>query len=113
MVITDCCIFLLDYSGRVHKWDDDDGWKLDVLERVVDIITDAADQGRHRSSLFVLSQSEGLFQNRPALAEFYRHRTNRNPPRHFDRTLKHWHANGAPKSGDRVDVYRVGTGAKI
>jgi len=107
VVITDCCIFLLDYSGRVHRWDEDDGWGLVILEKVVDIVTDSSDFGRHRSSLFVLSQSERLFQDRPPLAEFYRYRNNGNPPRYFDRILKNWHPNGAPKSGDKVDVYRI------
>ena len=79
----------------------------------MDIITDATDMGRYRTSLFVLSQSEALFNDRPALGEFYRYNKNNSPmsakkSRDFGRKLKHWHPNGAPKSGDRVDVFRVG-----
>jgi len=108
-VVTDCCIFVLDYAGQVHKWDEDDEWKLNVLERVVDIITDASDVGRHRTSLFVLSQSDDLFFARPALREFYRYKKSGIKTRDFERKLRHWYPNGAPKSGDRVDVFRIET----
>jgi len=108
-VITDNCIFVLDYAGKVHKWDEDDEWKLNVLTNVVDIITDASDLGRNRTSLFVLSQSEKLFEARPKLGEFYRYKKDGIKTRDFERKLKHWHRNGAPRSGDRVDVFRIET----
>merc|ERR1719402_1105896 len=108
-VITDNCLFVLDYAGKVHKWDEDDEWKLSVLTNVVDIITDASDLGRNRTSLFVLSQSEKLFEARPQLRDFYRYNKDGIKTRDFERKLKHWHRNGAPRSGDRVDVFRIET----
>lgn len=108
-VITDNCIFVLDYAGKVHKWDEDDEWKLNVLTNVVDIITDASDLARNRTSLFVLSQSEKLFEARPQLRDFYRYKKDGIKTRDFERKLKHWHRNGAPRSGDRVDVFRIET----
>jgi len=107
VVITDCCIFVLDNAGKVHKWDEDDHWKLNVLEQVVDIITDASDLGRHRTSLFVLSQSDTLFKDRPKLRDFIQYKKDGIRSRDFERKLRHWHPNGAPRSGDRVDVFRV------
>jgi len=106
-VATENCLFLLDYAGNVHRWDEDDDWTLRVLERVVDLVTDATDLARHRTSLFVLSQSETLMQQRPGLREFYRYRRNENRNREMERALRNWHPNGAPKSGDKVDVFRV------
>ena len=113
VVITDCCIFILDHAGQVHKWEEDEDWKLNILERVVDLITDASDLGRHRTSLFVLSQSDILYRERPRLQEFYQYKVNGVRTREFERKLRHWHANGAPKSGDRVDVFRVGPDSNI
>ena len=77
-------------------------------EQVVDIITDASDLGRHRTSLFVLSQSDSLFKDRPKLENFIQYKKEGVRSRDFERKLKHWHPNGAPRSGDRVDVFRVG-----
>jgi len=106
-VVTENCLFILDYAGRVHRWDEDDDWTLSVLERVVDLVTDATDLARHRTSLFVLSQSENLMQQRPALRDFYRYRRSENRNREMERALRNWHPNGAPKSGDKVDVFRI------
>merc|ERR1711937_872268 len=107
MIFSDNSLFILDYAGRVHRWDEDDDWTLSVLERVVDLVTDATDLARHRTSLFVLSQSENLMQQRPALRDFYRYRRSENRNREMERALRNWHPNGAPKSGDKVDVFRI------
>ena len=61
----------------------------------------------------LLSQSENLMQQRPALRDFYRYRRSENRNREMERALRNWHPNGAPKSGDKVDVFRIGSGTKI
>merc|ERR1711937_49754 len=30
-VVTENCLFILDYAGRVHRWDEDDDWTLIVI----------------------------------------------------------------------------------
>lgn len=32
IVITEACIFVLDNSGKVHAWDEDEDWKYNVLK---------------------------------------------------------------------------------
>jgi len=117
-VITNSAVFVLDNSGSVHKWDsDDEFWSPNVLSNVVDIVTDSTDARQHRNSLFVLSQSDRLAGERPKLIDFLRWQKRKTgDQRHdfefsdFERKLKHWYSTGAPRSGDRVDVFRVENG---
>jgi len=118
-VITNSAVFVLDNSGSVHKWDsDDEFWSPNVLSNVVDIVTDSTDARQHRNSLFVLSQSDRLAGERPKLIDFLKWQKRKTGPNgsgdfefsDFERKLKHWYPTGAPRSGDRVDVFRVENG---
>ena len=106
-----------------------------LKSNVVDIVTDSTDARQHRNSLFVLSQSDRLAGERPKLIDFLRVRIfpvtkyrllwaffqwqkRKTRPdgagdfefSDFERKLKHWYSTGAPRSGDRVDVFRVENG---
>lgn len=115
VVITESFIFILDNAGQVHKWDENEKWKLNVLDQVVDIVTNASHSAKRGTSLFVLSQSDKLFRERPQLQEFlrYKERDIRSRDISFEGKLRYWHPNGAPRSGDRVDVFRLGAGSKF
>ena len=58
-------------------------------------------------------KSETLRRERPRLIKFHQFGQVKNddflPANLFDfeKKLRHWHPNGAPRSGDRVDVFRV------
>jgi mRNA-degrading endonuclease HigB of HigAB toxin-antitoxin module len=123
-VATNSAIFILDNSGTVRKWDiEEEEWSdenhFTPLQNVVDIITDATDIRQHRNSLFVLSQSARLHQERPPLIDFHNWEMkykgketalSNQDSKFFDfekKTLRHWFVTGAAKSGDRVDVFRV------
>jgi len=110
-------LFVLDHSGALHKYEHDiDEWTHGILWNVVDVVTDATTKQRHRNSLFVLSQSETLRRERPKLIKFHQFEKVKNDPLlpaslfDFEKKLRHWHPNGAPRSGDRVDVFRVDEG---
>jgi len=110
-------LFVLDHSGAVHKYETDtDEWVHGILWNVVDIVTDASDHQHQRNSLFVLSQSDSLRAERPRLIDFHRWEQVKDdvylPSTLFDfeKKLRHWQPTGAPRSGDKVDVFRIEDG---
>ena len=51
-------LFVLDYSGAVHKYDTDtDDWTHGILWNVVDIVTDASNHQHQRNSLFAMGST--------------------------------------------------------
>lgn len=108
-------LFVLDNSGAVRDGHGRVGpWHTVECGRHCD---GCVERHQHqRNSLFVLSQSDSLRSERPRLIDFHRWEQVKDdvylPATLFDfeKKLRHWHPTGAPRSGDKVDVFRIEDG---